>query len=134
MNYDFYNDMDLISGYTPYNKELDLFNPYEGYLKGNAFRDQYIPYKNYPIMKANFNSEKEELMFNISEYAFMMHEMNLYLDINPNNIEARNKFNEYRNKMDELIKKYERKYGPLMVNDSETNPSFNWVSKWPWVN
>ena len=133
MNYDFYNDMNLLNGYMPYTNSLNLFNPYEGFLKGNAFKDQYIPYKDYKVAKINFNSEKEELLFNISEYTFMMHEMNLYLDVNPNNKEALNKFNEYRIKTDELIMKYERKYGPLMIN-SDNNKSFNWINKWPWVN
>lgn len=134
MNYDFYNDMNLLNGYMPYTNSLDLFNPYEGFLKGNAFKDQYIPYKDYKVAKINFNSEKEELLFNISEYTFMMHEMNLYLDVNPNNREALNKFNEYRNKTNELIMQYERKYGPLMVLNSDDDKSFNWINKWPWVN
>lgn len=133
MQNEFYNDMDLLNGYMSYTNSLDLFNPYEGFLKGNGFRDLYVPYKNYKVAKINFNNEKEELLFNISEYSFMMHELNLYLDVNPNNKEALNKFNEYRIKTDELIMKYERKYGPLMVN-SDTNKSFNWINKWPWVN
>ena len=133
MQNEFYNDMDLLNGYMSYTNSLDLFNPYEGFLKGNGFRDLYVPYKNYKVAKINFNNEKEELLFNISEYSFMMHELNLYLDVNPNNKEALNKFNEYRIKTDELIIKYERKYGPLMVN-SDTNKSFNWINKWPWVN
>ena len=39
MNYDFYDDMSIIDGYIPFNdtNRLDLFEPYEGYLKGNAF-------------------------------------------------------------------------------------------------
>lgn len=133
MQNEFYNDMDLLNGYMSYTNSLDLFNPYEGFLKGNGFRDLYVPYKSYKVAKINFNNEKEELLFNISEYSFMMHELNLYLDVNPNNKEALNKFNEYRIKTDELIMKYERKYGPLMVN-SDTNKSFNWINKWPWVN
>ena len=106
MNYDFYDDMNVINGYMPYMNEqnnLDLYSPYEGFLRGNAFRNQYIPYKNYRVAKINFNSEKEEMLFNISEYHFMMHEMNLYLDIYPEDKEARDKFNEYRNKVNELI-------------------------------
>ncbi len=137
MNYDFYDDMNVINGYMPYmnnQNNLDLYSPYEGFLRGNAFRDQYIPYKNYRVAKINFNSEQEEMLFNISEYHFMMHEMNLYLDIYPEDKEARDKFNEYRNKVNELITKYERKYGPLDVSKSDVNPSFNWVQKWPWVN
>ncbi len=136
MNYDFYDDMSIINGYIPLNssENLDLYNPYEGFLKGNAFRNEYIPYKNKKVVKINFNSEKEEMLFNIGEYAFMMHDMNLLLDINPNNREALERFNEYRNKTNELITKYERKYGPLMVSDSDNNSSFDWISKWPWVN
>lgn len=129
MNYEFYNDMNLINGYS-----LDLYNPYEGFLKGNAFKNEYIPYKEYNVSKINFNSEKEELLFNIDEYSFMMHDLNLYLDINPKDKEALDKFNLYRNKKIELIKLYERKYGPLCVNESEVNPSFNWINTWPWVN
>lgn len=136
MNYDFYDDMNLINGYMNVSNpnNLDLFNPYEGFLKGNAFKDQYIPYKNYKVSKVAINSEKEEMLFNISEYCFMMHDLNLYLDVFPNDVDALNKFNEYRNKANEVITKYERKYGPLEVSNSDDNKSFNWVSNWPWVN
>ena len=134
MNYDFYDDMSMLNGYMTYNK-LNLFNPLEGYLKGNAFKDEYIPYKNYQVLKPNINNEKEEMLTNILEYSFMAHDMNLYLDVFSNDQEALNKFNEYRNKTNELIKKYERKYGPLRVNsDVNDNMSFNWVNNWPWVN
>ncbi len=135
MNYDFYDDMQVLNGYVNVNnqKNMDLFNPYEGYLKGNVFRNEYVPYKNYKVAKININSEKEELLFNINEYGFMMHDLNLYLDVHPDNQEALNKFNEYRNKVNELIMKYERKYGPLMVSNTD-NKTFNWVNEWPWVN
>ena len=85
------------------------------------------------MVKINFNSEKEELLFNISEYSFMMHDLNLYLDVFPNNQEALNKFNEYRDKVGELVLKYERKYGPLMVS-GVSDQTFNWIDLWPWVN
>lgn len=134
MNYEFYDDMSLINGYPSISfNNLDLYNPYEGFLKGNAFRNEYIPYKNYQVAKVNINSEKDELLFNISEYGFMMHDMNLYLDVNPNNPEAFNRFNEYRNKLNELVSQYERKYGPLRVSNTSNN-NFNWIEKWPWVN
>ena len=132
MNYEFYDDMSVLHGYMP-SSSLNLFNPYEGYLKGNAFRDEYVPYKNYNVAKVNFNSEQEEMLFNIGEYSFMMHDLNLYLDVHPNNMEALNKFNEYRNKLMELTLNYERKYGPLCVSKT-SDKSFNWIEKWPWVN
>jgi len=136
MNYEFYDDMNALHGYMPMvnKKNLDLFNPYEGFLAGNAFKEQYIPYKNYKIARVKINSEKEEMLFNIMEYSFMMHEMNLYLDTHPSNEEALSMFNEYRNKTNELVMKYERKYGPLMVSNSDNAKSFNWINEWPWVN
>ena len=137
MNYDFYDDMSVINGYMPFNNtnKLNLFNPYEGYLRGNGFKDEYIPYKNYLPIKPKINSEKEEMLVNIGQYSFMAHEMNLYLDVYPNNQEALNKFSEYRNKVNELITKYERKYGPLTVKgDTLDKTPFNWLNTWPWVN
>ena len=148
MNYDFYDDMSIINGYMPYNNipnnneinynssdNLNLFNPYEGYLKGNAFKNEYVPYKNYKVAKLNINNERDEMLINIGQYSFMMHDMNLLLDINPNNKEALKKFSEYRNKLNELVIRYERKYGPLMVkSEVDDATSFNWLSNWPWVN
>ena len=134
MNYDFYDDLSIINGYVPNKNTLDLFNPYEGYLAGNIFKNQYIPYKNYKVRKVNITSEQGEMLFNIANYCFLAHDMNLYLDVFPNNQEALDKFNEYRNKASELTMKYERKYGPLEVSDVDTKTPFNWVNKWPWVN
>lgn len=117
------------------NNSLNLFSPYEGYIRGNGFRDQYVPYKNYQPAKLNFASERDEMMANIGQYSFMAHEMNLWLDTHPEDREALRKFHEFRDKANELIKDYERKYGPLSVSGdvSEQTP-FNWVTtKWPWV-
>ena len=134
MNYDFYDDLSIINGYVPKNKPLDLFNPYEAYLAGNIFKNEYIPYKNYKVRKINITSEQEEMLFNISNYCFLAHDMNLYLDVYPNNQEALDKFNEYRDKVSELTIKYERKYGPLEVSSVDIKTPFSWVSKWPLVN
>ena len=141
MNYDFYDSFDMES-LMPYdnmnnnfNNSLNLYNPYEGYLKGNSFKNEYIPYKNYKVSKININSEKDEMLMKIGEDSFMMHDLNLYLDVNPNDREALNKFVMYRNKLNEEIMNYERKYGALEVKSEENNnDNFTWVSKWPWVN
>ena len=137
MNYDFYDDMGVIDNYMNINNnsKVNLFNPYEGYLKGNAFKNEYIPYKNYSALKLRINNEKDEMIVNIGQYSFIMHDLNLYLDVYPNDREALNKFIEYRDKTNELIAKYERKYGPLAVKgDISNNIPFNWIASWPWVN
>ena len=136
-----YQGFDVLGGsinanYQNGKSNLNLFNPYEGYLKGNAFKDEYVPYKNYKVAKLNINSEKDEMLINISEYSFMMHDINLYLDVHPNDSEALQKFTEYRNRVNELITNYERKYGPLCVKGNVSNKvPFQWENQsWPWVN
>ena len=141
MNYEFY-DINMPSELMPYNmmnnnysnNKLDLFNPYEGYLKGNAFKNEYVPYKNYKVMKPIISDEKEELLFNIGENCFMMHDLNLYLDVHPDDKEALEMFINYRDKVNDLTNKYERRYGPLCVKNVPGNIPFSWVNaKWPWV-
>lgn len=138
MNYDFYDDFDMVKDMMPYKysnqNNLNLFNPYEGYLKGNAFKEEYLPYKNYPVQKIKINSEQEEMLMKIGEDSFMMHDLNLYLDVNPNDSDALQKFREYRDKLNQEIINYERKYGPLDIkSEVNNNENFNWVSNWPWV-
>ena len=144
MNYDFY-DINLANEIMPYDNmnyypnypnNMELFNPYEGYLKGNAFKNEYQPYKNYKVAKINISNEKEEMLLNIGQYSFMMHDINLYLDVHPNDTVALNMFTDYRNKVNDLITKYERKYGPLSVKgEFNNNTSFAWENtEWPWVN
>ena len=133
------NGFNLINGSTNMNygnnlNNVNLFNPYEGYLKGNAFKDEYKPYKNYKVAKLNINSEKEELLTAIGESSFMMHDLNLYLDVHPDDVDALNKFSMYREKTNNLITNYERKYGPLSVKgDIQNNIPFAWENNWPWV-
>ncbi len=145
-NYNMSNDKNLNNQYVGFNtleestnsnyqnyNGLSLFEPYEGYLKGNAFKNEYMPYKNYKVAKLNINNEKDDLLIGIGQYAFMMHDMNLYLDVHPGDKEALNKFMMYRDKTNELINNYERKYGPLCVKGNMSNQvPFAWVNKWPW--
>lgn len=165
MKYDFYDDISMLRNYVPNypnrnlndnymmydnmptnnvnnnassisSNNLNLYSPYEGYTKGNAFKDEYIPYKNYQPVKIQINSEKEEMLVNIGEYSFMAHDLNLYLDNHPNDQNALNAFLEYQGKARELINKYEKKYGPLTISSENIGTvPFNWVTNnWPWGN
>ena len=133
-----YSGFNVLNGSATFQNEkntLNLFDSYEGYLKGNAFKNEYIPYKDYKVAKLNINSEKEEMLINIGEYSFMMHDINLYLDVHPDDQNALRKFIEYRNKVNELITNYERKYGPIGVKGNiNNNIPFEWENtSWPWV-
>lgn len=113
---------------------LELYKPLEGYLKGNLFENLYQGYKNYKPAKIRVNKEQEESMLNVGQMAFASHELNLYLDNYPNNREALELFNKYRKMSNDLIKDYERRYGPLTVSgEGNMNIPFRWESeKWPW--
>ena len=115
------------------NKTL-LTTPVEGYNRGNLFENLYAQYKNYRPVALRADSEKERLFLELSRMNFAAHEINLYLDLNPNDDSMLRLFNDYRQKCIELTMEYEKKYGPLTVksNSLEKSP-FMWEKNpWPW--
>ena len=66
--------------------------------------------------------------------AFAAHEINLYLDLNPDDVSMITLFNDYRKKANELRTQYESKYGPLnLASDSLDQTPFMWEKNtWPW--
>lgn len=112
----------------------ELLEPEEGLEKGNLFKNLYIPYKNYNPMKLKSNSEREKLLNQIRSYGFAMKDLNLYLDVNPNNTSYINLYNEYMKTKKNLVEQYEKMYGPLTLNSNSLDKN-NWVwnnGPWPW--
>ena len=104
-----------------------------GFKKGNLFNSLYDEYKNYKPQELKANNEKEDLLLQIDEQRFAMIEMNLYLDLYPNNKEALNRFNTYLKKEKELVTLYESKYGPLTTSSPVQTNNWTWNnSPWPW--
>ncbi len=144
-----YNDMNYIPNSNQMIEDLNYQNPRpntmnnsstqqiidseEGFKKGNIFKNLYDEYKNYKPRKLTANSEREDMLLQIMEYSFAMIEIQLYLDINPNDKSALKLFNTYLNKKKDLTNMFEEKYGPLTI-DSEVQRN-NWLwdnSPWPW--
>ena len=101
--------------------------------RGNLFNNLYDEYKNYKPLELKANNEKEDLLLQIDEQRFAMIEMNLYLDLYPNNKEALNRFNTYLKKEKELVTLYESKYGPLTTSSPVHTNYWTWNnSPWPW--
>ena len=97
----------------------ELLDPKEALEKGNMFKNLYVPYKNYKPFKLMPKTEREKMLNEIRSYAFAMKELNLYLDVNPNNTSYINLYNEYRKIKEKLCKQYEKMYGPLeLTSDS----------------
>ena len=147
MNYDMFDEIDYFTNVTDNNfqinnnqnqmntnNQLNLFSPYEGYIKGNLFKNLYETYKNLKPKSVNISSEQDEMLLNINQISFARHELNLLLDNYPSNSEALNLFNRYIKMEDEWVKNYERRYGPLCITGvMNNNTPFAWENeKWPW--
>lgn len=123
-----------IGALLPNPNQLNLYGPYEGFMNGNLFKNLYQPYKNYTPVKITPKSEQEELLLNVDQISFAAHELNLYLDVFPNDRNALDLFNRYRKMTEEAIDIYEKKFGPITLasNTLETSP-WAWENvTWPW--
>lgn len=77
-------------------------------------------------------SDRERLMRRIAAIDFAIVELHLFLDTHPNDVEVKNKLNDYTRKSDELRNEFEEKYGPIQPNSTDMN-RFAWISNpWPW--
>lgn len=123
--------MNHINYFKNYNNDL-LTSVELGFLRGNMFNELYKPYRNYSLDKYKPINEKDKLMYDISMYAFAMNDLVLYLDMNPNDYNAVNKFVEYRTKYCQLVEEYENKYNPLTIDSTalSTTP-WKWLNGWP---
>lgn len=115
------------------NRAVSLYSPEEGYMKGNLFPELYDQYKNYQPVMLRAKDEQSRLLLELSAVSFASHELNLYLDLHPNDESVLALFNDYRRKTNSLIDEYEMKYGPITVNSDSLNASpFLWeVDAWP---
>ena len=112
----------------------NLANPKDAFLRGNLFNNLYDPYKNYKYGMLKATNQREELLYNILMYKFVLNELNLYLDNYPNNMEMINLYNKYLSEENNLSSQYEKNYGPLTVDSQYLgNTSWKWIrAPWPW--
>lgn len=117
------------------NDNNKFLEPKEGFLRGNMETNSYIPYKNMTYLKPNILNERENALYQIQETSFAAHDINLYLDTNPNDTNAIRLYNEYNNGEKMLIDAYERKYGPINLSDTNglSMTPWAWIKEpWPW--
>lgn len=119
-----------------YNATNNLFDPYTGFIHGNMFPSLYDPYKiskPYDIQPLN---DQAQMLTYIDALCFATIDLNLYLDVHPEDRNMLNLFNQYRTQLNDLKKEYDSKYGPLLLSgDSLTAFPWAWNKKpWPWEN
>ena len=118
------------------NSTNTLYDPYSGFIRGNMFKNLYDPYKQGEPYEIKPMNDLAKLLTDIDSLSFAMIDLNLFLDVNPENKDAIKLFNNYREKKEKLTKEYEKKYGPITI-DSDSLNSFPWAwndMPWPWDN
>lgn len=130
------NDFDINMAFfipdVDFSRTVNVVSPMEGFLRGNMFKDEYEPYKNLTYFKLNPSNDKERLLYQVMAYSFAINDLNLYLDLHPDNKGMLDLFKKYVKEEKELCNEYVNKYGPLEVNEV-MGQKFDWInSPWPW--
>lgn len=132
----FFQDKNQINMDNSISNNIDknnLYQPYDGYIRGNIYKDLYSQYKNYQPQKLIPNNEQAELLLNVDQITFFLHEIRLYLDVYPNDSKMIKLFNDYQKMAEDSIKAYEIKYGPICSSSKSSLNNYSWESyNWPW--
>ena len=119
---------------SDFNRVDNILAPKEGFLKGNLFRNEYVPYKKYTYLPIEPKSKREEKLCKIQELSFAINDLNLYLDLHPEDNEAYNLMKKYVYEMNRLMVEYDKMYGPLTLDEVEQS-KYEWIDNpWPWDN
>jgi spore coat protein JB len=127
----FEDNLDFLSlaGLLP--KENLLLNSKEGFLKGNMFKNEFVPYKDYKVGELKACSEQEAYLFKIMELSFAINDINLYLDLHPEDKEIYDKLKGYVKELCDIESEYTTKYGPLELTDTKSETD-KWILHEPW--
>ena len=121
------NEEDIVD-----NSSVSLVSEKEGFLRGNMFKDEYVPYKNLTYFDIKPVSERDAKLLNIMNHEFVINDLNLYLDIHPEDKRILEIMEKEINNVKNLKSEYVRMYGPLEVCDTY-GESFKWIrNPWPW--
>ena len=111
-------NMDFMNVNAKEDKTSNILSPYESFLRGNSFKDEYLPYKNYTYLKLNPTTKEEKLLYEIMSLCFIINDLNLYLDLHSDDKEVFLLFKKYVEEEKTLIDKYNKEVGPLTLNDT----------------
>ena len=120
--------------YRQISDDNDLFSSSEGFMMGNMFKNTYVPYKAYRPASLSATDEQSDLFLRLSEAEFAAHDLNLYLDLHPQDGNMLEVFNQYRKEANALLEEYESKYVPINTSSNVLEDSpFRWtIDNFPW--
>lgn len=108
-----------------------LYDPTEGLEKGNLFPGLYDGYKHYQPGKLKATSERGKKLIEIQKLDFAINDLNLYLDLHPDDMSAYKTFKTYVMECKKKKEEFTRVFGPLMLD--ELTDEYEWSKGvWPW--
>lgn len=117
-------------GMTNYN----ILPAKEGFLRGNMFKNEYLPYKNLTYINIRPKNDREAKLYNVMQYSFAINDLNLYLDLHPEDKDALRLLEEMIKEEHEAKHAYVKSYGPLTVTETKGD-KFEWIDNpWAWEN
>ena len=112
---------------------VNLFNYEDGFKYGNMFKNEYDPYKNYRVLDLESNTELGKLLLKIYEYDFALNDLALYLDLHPEDMGVYKLFKKYTEEQRKYVDTYEKKYGPMELDNSDYT-NYLWdEGPWPFI-
>lgn len=110
-----------------------LFDYKDGFMYGNMFKNEYDPYKNYKVAQLESATEVGKLLLKIYQYDFALNDLSLYLDLHPEDVDTYRVFKKYTEELKEYVDMYEKKYGPMELDNSEYS-NYMWdEGPWPFI-
>lgn len=104
----------------------------DGFLRGNSFLNEFIPYSNYSIPKVNLHTPKEQLEFLLMVDAFRVEDLSLYLDLYPTQAEVLKAYQKANLSYQEHLKQYESLYGAVDLYNTISKEYSYVKGPWPW--
>ena len=112
----------------------ELYSLKEGFMRGNMYKKEYKPYKNMTYLPLSPKTEREKKLYDIMALDFAINDLNLYLDLYPEDKECIRVFKEYVDEHKKLKKEFLKMYGPLTVTQINDH-KYEWEENpWPWDN
>lgn len=127
-------DYDMLMNLSNLNStnSTSLVNKKEGLIRGNMFENEYKPYKNFNPTNIKEVNDKDKLLLELFENNFAIIDLNLYLDLNPNDERIYKIYKEYVSNYEKIKKLYEENFGPLEITCVDSQ-GYKWIDNpWPW--
>lgn len=114
-------------------QQMNLFQPQEAFMLGNLFKDLYMSYNGFSNYCLQPMNQRQKALLEVQINGFVAHEINLYLDMHPDDQKMIQMYHDYVQKTKEATEAFEKQFGPLTVSNSSTDSPFQWVQgPWPW--